>query len=130
MSGTEVEAQVSKPWIVYLCSDWHLYIVQSIIEFDKDGSWNSFWLIPQTGIQNSSDCREICAFILIFFPPSLPAHSSHPFFAPDEFMNLHRHKFAAVFPSRTVWRVVMREMLSAQICNLIDFACIACWQVV
>lgn len=71
MSGTEVEAQVSKPWIVYLCSDWHLYIVQNIIEFDKNGSWNSFWLIPQAGIQNSSDCRAICAFIFIFFPPHL-----------------------------------------------------------
>lgn len=86
---------------------------------DKDGSWNRFWFIPQTAIQNSSDWRAICAciFFLFFFPFSL-FHLSLPLIAMLFLLlmsswNCIGTNLSLFFPSHTLWRVVMREMLRA-----------------
>lgn len=40
-------------------------------------------------------------------------------------------KFVTVFfTCHTIWRVVTRSMSNNYICNLIDFACVTCWQMV
>lgn len=77
MNGSEVAVQALKQCIVYLWSNWCLQIVQNIINFNKDGSWNSFWFISQIGIWNSFDCRAIC--VLLFFFCYYFSHSSPPY---------------------------------------------------